>query len=679
MRLAIHFLVSAAACVVLALVPSAAGAATTGELTQLAGFPGCIADTPSGPDGGCFDGTALTNATHVAVSPDGKNVYATAPGADAVAIFDRDPLTGGLTQKLGTAGCVSETGSGGACQDGVALDGAEGIAVSQDGAQVYVASSTSNAIAVFDRDLSTGALTQKSGADGCIAEAATGATAACAQGTALSGARAIAISSDGTSLYVASTVSDGIAILDRNTTSGVLTQKPSTAGCYTDNGNDGATTGACEDGFLLTQPRGIAVSPDGLSVYVAAAASDAIAVFDRNTLNGALAQKPTPAACATDTGSAGNCLDAAGIGSPRSVAVSPDGHNVYVASFYGGGDGALAILDRGADGTLAAKSGLLGCFRVAADPACTQLNSVVGAFDVAVSPDDLSVYVASDQNSGLAIFDRDPNNGTVLNKPGPAGCINEGGSGGCASGVGLGATRGVAVSPDGGNVYAAGSVPGAVAAFKREAVPRCNDVSRTAFYQTPRSIPLDCSDANHDALTYSIVSPPSNGTLGAIDQSDGTVTYTPNAGFSGSDSFTYRATSAGTDSNVATVSLEVLPPQPTTSGSGGAGGSGASGGPIVVTRFQLFVGLLADKLTARAHRPFSVRYLSTLAGQATLKIKKRSKTVATSRGRAVKGKNKIRVSRKAAKKLGRGKYSAVLTVVSSDGQMASDSARLTVR
>ena len=39
---------------------------------------------------------------------------------------------GELEQKPGTAGCVSETGSGGACQDGTALDGAFDLAASPE-------------------------------------------------------------------------------------------------------------------------------------------------------------------------------------------------------------------------------------------------------------------------------------------------------------------------------------------------------------------------------------------------------------------------------------------------------------------------------------------------------------------------------------------------------------------
>ena len=66
--------------------------------------------------------------------------------------------------------------------------------------------------------------------------------------------------------------------------------------------------------------------------------------------------------------------------------------------------------------------------------------------------------------------------------------------------------------------------------------------------------------------TFSIVSGPSNGTLGAISNNTcsgppnadtASVTYTPNANFSGSDLFTYKVNDGTLDSNVATVSITV--------------------------------------------------------------------------------------------------------------------------
>jgi hypothetical protein len=83
-------------------------------------------------------------------------------------------------------------------------------------------------------------------------------------------------------------------------------------------------------------------------------------------------------------------------------------------------------------------------------------------------------------------------------------------------------------------------------------------------FETAVAVPLACTDRNGDALTLSVASPPSAGQLGAIDAAAARVFYNPFSGFSGSDSFRYRAFAGGQVSNVATVSLNVaaVPPAP---------------------------------------------------------------------------------------------------------------------
>jgi hypothetical protein len=62
---------------------------------------------------------------------------------------------GKVSQKPGTAGCISETGTGGACQDGTALNGAFDLAASADGEPLRLLE-RSDAVAIFDRDGVTG-------------------------------------------------------------------------------------------------------------------------------------------------------------------------------------------------------------------------------------------------------------------------------------------------------------------------------------------------------------------------------------------------------------------------------------------------------------------------------------------------------------------------------------------
>ena len=67
----------------------------------------------------------------------------------------------------------------------------------------------------------------------------------------------------------------------------------------------------------------------------------------------------------------------------------------------------------------------------------------------------------------------------------------------------------------------------------------------------------DCTDADSDTLHYrSRERTRPSGTL-SLD-GNGSFTYTPTTGYSGADSFTYKANDGTTDSNVATVSLTIV-------------------------------------------------------------------------------------------------------------------------
>ncbi len=86
--------------------------------------------------------------------------------------------------------------------------------------------------------------------------------------------------------------------------------------------------------------------------------------------------------------------------------------------------------------------------------------------------------------------------------------------------------------------------------------PMATDDSTTTPADTVVTIDVLANDADPDgdALTANLTMPVSGqATLNA----DSTVTYTPNAGFSGTDSFTYTANDGMVDSNVATVTVTV--------------------------------------------------------------------------------------------------------------------------
>ena len=142
----------------------------------------------------------LTGVRAVAVSPDGAHVYAAAIGDDTVAVFRRDAATGGLTfverQRDGEDG-------------GDGLNRARGVTVSPDGAHVYVTSAGDNAVAVFARSAATGRLTfveaELDGRGGV---------------SGLAGAYGVAVSPDGAQVYVASADGNSVVVFTRNAVAG---------------------------------------------------------------------------------------------------------------------------------------------------------------------------------------------------------------------------------------------------------------------------------------------------------------------------------------------------------------------------------------------------------------------------------------------------------------------------
>lgn len=71
-------------------------------------------------------------------------------------------------------------------------------------------------------------------------------------------------------------------------------------------------------------------------------------------------------------------------------------------------------------------------------------------------------------------------------------------------------------------------------------------------------ITLSAIDPDGDTLTFSIQSGPSHGTISNFDDSAGTLTYTPDKKFIGTDQLTFKVTdNNGATSNIATVSLVI--------------------------------------------------------------------------------------------------------------------------
>ena len=86
--------------------------------------------------------------------------------------------------------------------------------------------------------------------------------------------------------------------------------------------------------------------------------------------------------------------------------------------------------------------------------------------------------------------------------------------------------------------------------------PVAVDDSTSTNEDTPVTVNVvsNDTDAENDPLTVSAVT---QGTNGTVTFAAGSVTYTPNANYNGTDSFTYTANDGTADSNVATVTISV--------------------------------------------------------------------------------------------------------------------------
>ena len=78
----------------------------------------------------------------------------------------------------------------------------------------------------------------------------------------------------------------------------------------------------------------------------------------------------------------------------------------------------------------------------------------------------------------------------------------------------------------------------------------------TTAEDTPVALTLAGTDADGDALTYTVVTPPTHGTLSGTAP---TLTYTPAANYHGPDAFTFTAHDGTVDSAPATVAMTVTP------------------------------------------------------------------------------------------------------------------------
>ncbi|PYR92017.1 MAG: hypothetical protein DMF84_14655, partial [Acidobacteria bacterium] len=84
--------------------------------------------------------------------------------------------------------------------------------------------------------------------------------------------------------------------------------------------------------------------------------------------------------------------------------------------------------------------------------------------------------------------------------------------------------------------------------------PVANAQSVGAATNTAKSIVLTASDPDNDPLTFTVVAAPTHGTVTGTAPN---LTYTPATGYTGADSFTFKANDGKVDSNIATVTITI--------------------------------------------------------------------------------------------------------------------------
>jgi sugar lactone lactonase YvrE len=373
------------------------------------------------------------------------------------------PTPAGAVGELTYQGCIANGGLNGCIdppQD--SLGNARSVAVSPDGRSLYVAAFAGDSVTAFTRDPHTGALAfqgciANGGANGCIDPAI----------DSLSGATGVAVSPDGKSVYVATYAGASVTHLTRDISTGFLTYQ----GCIA-NGSANGCIDPPQDS--LAGAFGVAVSPDNQSIYVASVVGD----LARDTSGGLTHGFIGYQGCIAN-GGANGCVDPPqdSLGVASGIAVSPDNKSVYVASDAGQ---SVTHLTRDTSGGLThGFIGYQGCVADLGANGCVDppQDSLGGAFGVAVSSDNQSVYVASLRANSITHLTRDISTGLI----GYQGCIANGGANGCVDPPqdSLANALELAVSPDGKSVYAAAADANSLTAFAT-ALPSAKCAGREA-------------------------------------------------------------------------------------------------------------------------------------------------------------------------------------------------------
>lgn len=519
--------------------PSTAAAQAPGGLTSLPVPFGCYTSVVAT---GCTVVQNQAGGHELTVSPDGRFVYESHHGSagfgNSILAFRRDHQTGALTR----VGCVSNAPLAG-CTDVRMLGDPRAMAFNRTGDTLYVASPSSHAIAVFTRN-ANGTLTQKPGPNGCVVDSGvTGGDAdTCAKHPALRVPQWVDVSPDGNNLYAASNGSNALAVFEITGSGNLLA-----GGCVQDPPADDSGCGSAD---ALNGPFRVAVSPDGKHVYAGTAGDQSIVAFTRNTTSGALTK--IPGACVNSTGSDGCANLGVDMSTVGDIEFANGGAHMYAALQ---GNDRVLLFDRKPDGTFTRRAGARGCVSHAAAPNCRTFPFLDYAHAFDLSRDERHLYVAAWESPGTVTEFTRQADGTLD----PKGCHRSNEPlATCKAAPGVGRPRTVVLTPDDRFLYSAGD--NRVGAFRRDtSAPTCQNGSATVESGQSAILPLACTDADGDPLELAILTPPSGGSVGTVDQAQRQVTFTAFTGFAGVTSFTFRAVANGVASTAATFTITVVP------------------------------------------------------------------------------------------------------------------------
>jgi len=274
-------------------------------------------------------------------------------------------------------------------------------------------------------------------------------------GGATDGAFAVAVSPDSAHVYVAGRSRDALLVFDRDPADGTL----SLLRAYTASDFDG------DQPFVgLEGPEDLLVSPDGATLWVAAADAGAVTAFARNGDAGdpdfgLLTLIEVERDGVDDPDDDGPKVD--GLGGATALAVSPNGDSLYVAGFL---DNALTVFRvDAATGALSFEEVEIDGVEDAGDFGGV-VDGLSGVSDVVVAPDGLTVYATGSAENAVAVFERQNTDAT-----GTLGRLSflESKRQGVDGVTALEGAIALTPSPDGAHLYVCGFFSGGVQVFDR--------------------------------------------------------------------------------------------------------------------------------------------------------------------------------------------------------------------